>query len=58
MGFFERVPAVNSTSSAFTLSSEIVSADTLNIFIFALIGGLSIGFLFAILKRITIFVWR
>jgi len=58
MGFFETVPQINSTSSPFTLTSEIVSADSLNIFIFALIAGLSVGFLFAIFRKITSWVWR
>lgn len=58
MGLFETLPQVSATSSAFTLSSEIVSADTLNIFVFALIGGIIVGFTFAIFKKATTWVWR
>jgi len=44
MGFFETIPQLVATSSAFQLSSEIISNDTLRIFVFALIGGISCGF--------------
>lgn len=58
MGFFETLPQISATSSAFTLTSEIVSADTLNIFIFAIISGVSVGVFFAIFRKITYWVWK
>lgn len=58
MGFFESLPQISATSSAFTLTSEIISADTLNIFVWAIVSGISCGLLYAILKKVTNWVWK
>jgi len=62
MGLFETVPQLFSSSTAFTgsstLTSEIVSADSLNIFIWAIVSGLSVGILFAIFRKVTWWIWK
>lgn len=59
---FLQVPQLSATSTFFTgvyaLSSEIVSQDTLQIFIFAIIGGIVCGITFALLKKVTSWVWH
>lgn len=54
---FLSVPQLNATSTALSLTSEIISEDTLSIFVWAIISGIIVGLIFAILKKITFWLW-
>lgn len=55
---FLTTPTISSTGTPYTLSSEIISADTANVFTYLLIGGILCGLTFAILRRVTGTLWR
>jgi len=48
-----------SSTSSFpqALSSEIVSADVLQIFLYAIMAGVILGIFIGLLKRVTWWIW-